>query len=223
MKFQGFLDLSLSDFPGHAACVVYTQGCNFNCPYCHNSSLIQKTEPQNGFDSEWVLNFLKQNDMIDGVVVTGGEPTLQKQLIPFLKAVKSIDKKIKLDTNGSRPAVLKTVIKEKAADYIAMDIKAPFKKYKIASGGWHNVDIIMQSVEIILQSGINCEFRTTADRNLLTADDLLEIGKTVQGRTKYILQPVVHDNMQTEDDWLLILEDIETKINIRYGNCTVRK
>ncbi len=222
MRFAGFLELSLSDYKGHVASVVYTQGCNFNCPYCHNSQLIKQDSMDKGFGKDFILKYLKHNSLVDSIVVTGGEPTLQKKLPEFLYGVKKINKKVKLDTNGSNPIIIEELIKKRLVDYIAMDIKASFGNYKIASGGWKDTELIRQSIELIINSGIKCEFRTTCDKNITDEGDLLKIGEIIKGRAPYYLQPCIIDDTPVELDWIRTIKNVKQRIDIKYNNCNMR-
>ncbi|MEN6445142.1 MAG: anaerobic ribonucleoside-triphosphate reductase activating protein, partial [Candidatus Cloacimonas sp.] len=132
MKIGGLQKFSLLDYPGELSAIIFTQGCNFRCPYCHNPELVDPIRYSPLLNTERVLRFLyKRHKKLSAVVITGGEPTLQEDLIPFLKLIKAMRYKIKLDTNGSRPEVLQEIIEQNLVDYFAMDIKAPIELYKI--------------------------------------------------------------------------------------------
>jgi len=191
MEISGLQKLTLLDYPGKLACTIFTRGCNFTCPFCHNSSLVLLDRHRaNLIPTDDILQFLRERlGKIDGVCITGGEPLVQVDLKDFIKKVKSIGYKVKLDTNGYSPNKLKELIDENLLDYIAMDIKNSFPKYSVTVGR-DNVDIdkIKASIEIIKKSGIDYEFRTTAIREYLDLDDFKEIAKTLKGSKAYFIQ-----------------------------------
>ncbi len=162
MIIGGFQPFTLSDFPGHVAAIVFTQGCNWRCPHCHNRSLLKMRRPEQELIPEaHVFDVLhRRRNELDGLVITGGEPTIQEDLARFLHEVRRLGLAIKLDTNGSRPGVIRRLLEEGLLDYIAMDIKAPLDRYESVVG--HPVDIgpIQTSIELIKNSGIRHEFRT---------------------------------------------------------------
>ena len=176
MKIGGFDKFSLVDFPGKISAIIFTQGCNFRCPFCHNGHLLPMTSKNNLISEKEILSFLKtRKNKLDGIVITGGEPTLQKDLKLFIKVIKSEGFKIKLDTNGSNPEVLQTLLKSQLLDYIAMDVKAPWEKYNLLTGVKVNIENLKKSISIIANSGINHEFRTTFVEPLLDEDDKVKI------------------------------------------------
>jgi pyruvate formate lyase activating enzyme len=192
MRIGGLQKVSLIDYPGKICAIVFTQGCNFRCPYCHNPELVDpnlfgECESEDGF-----LSFLeKRKGKIDAVSITGGEPTIQQDLIAFVRRVKSIGYFVKIDTNGSSPEVMHKIIDGKLIDYIAMDIKAPLKKYKAVTQSNIDDNKILKSIEMIMTSGIPYEFRTTLLKSKLTAGDILEIGKIIKNASLYVLQSFV--------------------------------
>ena len=190
MKISGFLKHSLSDYPGCIAAVVFTQGCNFNCPFCHNRWLISMTtsgEPP--YSSREIITELgARKKLLDGVVISGGEPTLQSGLEAFIREVRSMGYSIKLDTNGSRPEVIKKLIGQNLLDYIAMDIKAPFKKYNLLSGVTCQLENIVESIHLITLSKIKHHFRTTYFQKLLEERDLSEIKKLLPATSLHTVQ-----------------------------------
>jgi pyruvate formate lyase activating enzyme len=189
MNISAFQPVTLSDFPGKVAALVFTQGCNFRCPYCHNPSLL-KNRSERVMDADDVLAFLiKRMGKLQGLVISGGEPTMQAGLIPFLREVKKLDYSVKLDTNGSFPNVLETLLTEKLVDYIAMDIKAPLVKYAAVVHKRVNTEHICRSIEIIMSAPeLSYEFRTTALKSQLSKEDLLDCGKLIKGADRYVLQ-----------------------------------
>lgn len=182
MIIGGLQKTSLLDFPEKIAAIVFTVGCNFRCGYCHNPELI------NGEAKiEEVFEFLKtRQGKLDGVVITGGEPCLQKDLPEFIKQVKELGFAVKLDTNGSFPEMLEKVLPD--LDYVAMDIKAPLEKYSQIV----NVDVdtskILKSIEVLKNGGVDYEFRTTVVKSQLSFEDFEKIGQLIQGAPRYYLQ-----------------------------------
>lgn len=173
MKFGGLIKFTLIDFPGRPAAVIFTQGCNFRCRYCHNPELVYPhlfTEPA---PEEEIWSFLQRRQgTLEGVVVSGGEPTLFDDLPEFMAKIKKLGYKIKLDTNGTRPDMVAELIEKKLVDYIAMDLKAPLDKYNLITGVDFNPEILTRSMELIRNSGLEYEFRTTYDKEVLTDDDI---------------------------------------------------
>jgi pyruvate formate lyase activating enzyme len=195
MTFGGLQELTLIDYPGKIAATVFTVGCNFRCYYCHNPELVLPEKIKNTplLSEEEVLNFLKSRQgLIQGLCITGGEPTLQNDLIDFIKQVKELKFLVKIDTNGSNPAMLETLIKNKLVDYIAMDIKAPFEKYALLTDAAIDFSNITKSINLIKKSGLEYEFRTTVAPGL-TAQDILDIVPLIEGAENYYLQ-IFHDS-----------------------------
>lgn len=189
MIIGGFQKFSLIDFPGKSCAIIFTRGCNFRCPYCHNLELVwpEKFEQEIGVDA--VLGFLrKRRGLLEGVTITGGEPSLHGDLSELAAAIKAMGYAVKLDTNGSKPEVLKEMTGAGLLDYIAMDVKAPLDNYIKASGIPISPLALLESIQLIMASGIAYEFRTTVDRTFLNEDDLLKIAGTIQGAKKYYLQ-----------------------------------
>jgi pyruvate formate lyase activating enzyme len=195
MEFGGFEKFTLIDYPGKIACMVYTIGCPFRCPYCHNPELVDET-CKTHIKGKVILDFLNDRksvkSMLDGIVITGGEPTIHgDKLISFMKEVKKRGFLIKLDTNGVNPDVLKKIITEKLVDYIAMDIKSPIAKYSQTVARPTDIDAIKKSVKIIMKSGVDYEFRTTIVKAMLSPEDIYKIGKEIKGAKKYFLQKFI--------------------------------
>ena len=188
MKIGGFQKLSLLNYPDKTACVIFTTGCNFHCPFCYNSGIVNGDE---SIDPETVFQYLqKRKGIIDGVCVTGGEPLIHQDIIPFLQEIKQIGYSIKLDTNGSNPETLQKILTQNIIDYIAMDVKNSFEKYAKTSGIQNlKTDLIQQSIEIIRSSGVPYEFRTTVVREFHSKRDIEETGRYLQGSTIWYLQP----------------------------------
>ena len=187
MNIAGVQKVTLLDYPGKVACEIFTQGCNFECPFCQNSGLIPITNTGE-FSEEEIFEYLVlRKKILDGVVITGGEPTVQKDLKGFIKKIKDLGLLVKLDTNGGNPKVLQELIDEKLVDYVAMDIKNIFNKYNITAGKKINLDNIKKSIEILKASKIDYEFRTTIIKEMHSLDDIISICKLV-GNAKYYLQ-----------------------------------
>lgn len=189
MQIGGLVKLSLVDYPGKPSAVIFTQGCNFRCPYCHNRELVIPSCFQAGIPQQEIMAFLKKRQgFLSGVVVSGGEPTLQKDLPDFLRIVKRLGYSAKLDTNGSRPDVLKAVIAEELVDFVAMDVKAPLENYSKIAGVSVDATLIEKSIGIIKDSGVDYQFRTTLARPLLGFDDIPKLFSLVGGVKSYVLQ-----------------------------------
>ncbi|MCL1876848.1 anaerobic ribonucleoside-triphosphate reductase activating protein [Candidatus Saccharibacteria bacterium] len=189
MKIGGIQKLSLVDYPGHTAAALFTIGCNMRCGYCHNPELVLPERYIDEIPLEEILDFLKKRvGKIDGMVISGGEPTLHDDLPDFAKTIKSMGYLVKLDSNGTHPAMLKQMIADKSIDYIAMDIKATFPKYSMTIARPVDVGALRESIKIMIESGLGHEFRTTCVRQLMTVDDFDEIGEMVHGAERYAVQ-----------------------------------
>lgn len=192
MKIGGWQRFSLVDYPGRLSAVIFTQGCDFRCPYCHNPELVLPERFQEILPEEEVLAFLKKRvNRLDGVVITGGEPTLQSDLAQFLSKIKKLGFLVKLDTNGSHPEALTRLAKKNLVDYWAMDIKAPKDKYSAVARVKVDFSLIQQTIDLITSSGQPYEFRTTVVKDQLTREDIMEIGQMIEGAERYALQSFV--------------------------------
>ncbi len=192
MKIGALQKVSLIDYPGEICAIVFTQGCNFRCPYCHNPELVNPELYDENLPEEIVFSFLaKRKGKIDAVTITGGEPTIQQGLTDFVKRIRKKGYSIKIDTNGSNPEVIDTLLSMKLLDYIAMDIKSPAEKHKIVTRSQINFDTIKQTIELIMKSGIPYEFRTTALKKLLEEHDILDIASLIKNARLYVLQQFV--------------------------------
>ncbi len=191
MKIGGYQSVSLCDFEGHVAAVVFTQGCNFRCPFCHNASLLPaEVDPAHLIPEEHVLDRLRlRHGFIDAVVVSGGEPTLQPDLPRFLRILRRMEFLVKLDTNGSRPEILRVLLREGLLDYVAMDIKAPWPKYGILAGVSVPTHSITESIRLIADSGLPHEFRTTLAPGLREDEDLVAIRQMIPAGSPHKTQP----------------------------------
>lgn len=190
MKIGGFQKTSLIEFPGKLSCVVFVQGCNLRCPYCHNPELVLPEKFSPSLDPVAVTAFLeRRKQYLEGVVITGGEPCLDIEgLLSFAKGVKAMGYLVKLDTNGTFPEVIRKVIEGGLADYIAMDIKGPPEKYEKFTGAKVDVEEVKKSIALIKNSGLGHEFRTTVAKELLAAEDFEGIGRMLKGAGLYYLQ-----------------------------------
>jgi len=205
MIIGGLQKFSLLDYPGRVSAIIFTKGCNFRCQFCYNPMLVwpievskskyahlkngeqQKVHPTINQDELFV--FLKSRaGKLDAVVLTGGEPCLQKDLPEFIRKIKALGFLVKLDTNGSHPEVLAKLIKEKLVDYIAMDLKAPEDKYKTVTGVRADFKKVRRSVKLIMRSDLPYEFRTTVVPGLINKDDIAAMGRIIKGADKWYLQ-----------------------------------
>jgi pyruvate formate lyase activating enzyme len=189
MNIAGFTKFSLIDYPGRISAVVFLQGCNLRCPYCHNRELVipgffSKTVEEGEF-----FRFLKQRKgKLQGVVITGGEPTIQRDLEFFVKKIKDLGFYVKIDTNGLNPDVIENLIQKRLVDYIAMDIKAPLEKYEKLSGVTVDKEKLKSSISIIRAGKVDYEFRTTLIKGILSYLDIERIVSLIKGSKRYVLQ-----------------------------------
>lgn len=184
---DGFDKLTLLNYPDKVACTIFTKGCNFKCPFCHNSSLISLDKENDKYKE--VISYLnKRKGILDGVCITGGEPLIHKSIKDLIKEIKEMGFLVKLDTNGSNPFMLKELIDEKLIDYVAMDIKNTFDKYEMTIGCKTNIDNIKMSIDVIESSNIDYEFRTTIVKELHTFDDIKSIVNMLDKKSKYYIQ-----------------------------------
>ena len=223
MRIGGFQKLTLLDYPDKTACIIFTQGCNFNCSYCHNSELIPCCAGE--ISENVIFDYLdKRKNLLDGVVISGGEPTIQKDLVHFIRLIKEKGFSVKLDTNGTNPIVLKELIDEKLVDYIAMDIKTIFDEYENITKCSVNIKNIKKSVELIKNSGIDYEFRTTISKDFHDIDKILKLCESF--KEKYYIQNFkLSENVQdkllksfSEDE----LEKLEKILKERFPNVNIR-
>ncbi|MFA6158799.1 MAG: anaerobic ribonucleoside-triphosphate reductase activating protein [Candidatus Paceibacterota bacterium] len=191
MVFGGFEKFTLIDYPGKVACMVYTIGCNFRCPYCHNPELVDETVEVR-YGEEEILAFLdRRKGMIDGIVITGGEPTMHDDLLDFMKKVKDRGFLVKLDSNGTRPAMIREAIDRKLVDYIAMDMKAPLSRYSQTVARPVDTEAIAESIALLMSSPVEYEFRTTVIKSLVSPEEIEEIGREIKGAKRYYLQKFI--------------------------------
>jgi len=190
MIFSGLHKTSVIDYPGKVSCVLFLSGCNFDCPYCHNPELVKgHLSRLPVLDERAFFGFLEERiGFLDGVVISGGEPTLHKGLISVCERIKRMGYPVKLDTNGSRPKVIKQLILEGLVDYIAMDIKTDPFLYSLHIVKDHLPDDILSSIWTIVESGLAYEFRTTCAKPIIDPQIIAEIAKTIKGAMLYVLQ-----------------------------------
>ncbi len=196
MIIGGLQKLTLIDYPGHLACTVFLTGCNFRCPFCYSSELVlpEKIALQPRLAMSDFFNFLKQRKgQLDGVVVCGGEPTINPELPDFCRQIKKMDYKLKLDTNGSNPAMLEELLKKKLLDYVAMDIKAPREKYSQVIGfngasALYLLDNIQKSIDLLKKELVDYEFRTTFVPGLHSKEDVVAIVNWLKPAKRFYLQ-----------------------------------
>ena len=190
MEIKGFIETSLIDWDGKLASVIFLPGCNFRCPFCHNSQLVQKPEELETVEWEDVAARLaRHRGWIDGVVVTGGEPTINGELPALLRAFKGMGLQTKLDTNGYLPVILRHLIGEGLVDYVAMDVKTALdERYSKAAGVRINLALIEESIALLLAGGVDYEFRTTVVPLFTRKSDAREIGRAIKGARQWSLQ-----------------------------------
>ncbi|MFA7342007.1 MAG: anaerobic ribonucleoside-triphosphate reductase activating protein [Candidatus Methanomethylophilaceae archaeon] len=190
MRFAGFIKTTLLDWDGMVACTVYLPGCNFRCPFCHNKDMVLHPEDNQLIEESTILDFVEENsDFLDGVVISGGEPTLNPELHRFIKELRSRGMMIKLDTNGSRPDVLEDLLGAGLLDYVAMDVKASLDdRYSMATGVNVDLQALRDSIRLIIDSGVDHEFRTTVVPHIVREEDVDSITESVRGARRYSLQ-----------------------------------
>lgn len=189
MKIKGLQKTTLLDFPEKVACTVFTGGCNFRCPFCHNASLVLAPTEVTDISEQEFFSFLdRRRGILDGVCVTGGEPLLQQDIIPFLERIHSLGLAVKLDTNGWYYNKLKDIISLGLIDYVAMDIKNTREKYALTAGIPSVSEDVFRSIDLIMSCGLPYEFRTTVVRELHTMEDIRDIALSIKGASQYYLQ-----------------------------------
>lgn len=188
MRIAGLIKTTLLDYPGKVACTVFTYGCNFRCDFCHNALLVTEENNDNISQDEFFSFLSKRTGILDGVCISGGEPTLQKDLPEFVKRIKDMGFCVKLDTNGYKPHVLQRLIDDGLIDYVAMDIKSSPDNYSSICGVNIDIEKIKKSVDILKEGKIDYEFRTTCVKEYHTKEDFEKISSWLQGDSKYYLQ-----------------------------------
>ena len=190
MRISGLTRTTLLDYPGRVACTIFLGGCNYRCPFCHNSTLVLTPGEGEEYREEDILAFLKKRQgILDGVCITGGEPTLTPELPELLEKIKEIGYAVKLDTNGSRPEILKDLVRRGLIDKAAMDIKSCPENYRKLTGIDHpDTDAVVESAKFLMECGIEYEFRTTVVKELHSAEDFEKIAEWLAGAEEYYLQ-----------------------------------
>ena len=228
MKIGGLQKLSLIDYPGRLSAVIFTTGCNFRCAFCHNPSLVVPEKYAEDIDEEAVIQFLEERKKyLGGVVITGGEPTIHSDLPLFIEKIKKMGYSVKLDTNGTNPEMIESLINKRLIDYIAMDIKATLKKYSSITCVNLDTEKIIKSIKLIKDSKISHEFRTTVAPGI-TYEDIVEVCELV-GSSNYYLQPfesyrkeLVGTNLQAGEakdklkEWCMKISEKGKKCILRY-------
>ena len=221
MKIGGFDKLTVQDYPEHIACIIFTKGCNFDCSYCYNRDLVDNK--YKNIDKEGIIEYLyKRRKLLDGVVISGGEPTIWNDLIDFLREVKEFKLDIKLDTNGYNPEMLKEIIDNNLVDYIAMDIKAISSKYYKVINKKIDFDKIIESIKLIKKSNIKHEFRTTIMKGIHNTEDIVEINKLIGNSPLYLQNFEYTDRVKdksiksfSKDELLEMKKELEKYPNIK--------
>ena len=229
MVFGGLQKNSLIDYPGKVSCVLFVSGCNFHCPYCHNPQLVKGGMDR--FNEDTVFSYLKKRKgLLDGVVISGGEPTIHKGLPALCNKIKQLGYPVKLDTNGTRPLVISRLIDEGLVDYIAMDIKADPLAYPPSITRDYDPYHILSSIRIIRESGLPYEFRTTCVKPIVSLQAIKEIAGVINGAMLYVLQRFRntgvldpdffsrHDAVYDEEELLYLKSIVETRVK----KCMVR-
>jgi pyruvate formate lyase activating enzyme len=232
MNIGGYQKLTLIDYPGHIATTVFAVGCSFRCPFCHNPELIVGTgrglSVQKTAEKEFFKFLEKRKGILEGVCITGGEPTIQAGIVDFIKKIKSLGYAVKLDTNGTRPDIIRRVIKEKLIDFLAMDIKNQPKRYDMATAVKTDMERVRLSVDLIMNSRIPYEFRTTAVPGIHREEDFLEIARWIKGARSYWLQRYQEKKILDPDlknitkNKSLDLEKIRKRITPYFGTVGIR-
>ena len=227
MDFVAINKLSLLDYPNKVSCILFTRGCNFRCPFCHNGlTLLENSEDYVPFDE--ILAFLKKRiGILDGVVISGGEPTLMPDLEDKIRAIKELGYEVKLDTNGTNPDILKHLIDEKLIDYVAMDVKGSLAKYKDIAGAPNlNLDRVLKSIELLKSNVVDYEFRTTIIDEYHNEVDMISMGRLLKGAKRLYLQKfqisdgVINKNLHPVDEdsinkFVDILEEYIDEVGLR--------
>lgn len=233
MQIGGFQKLTLIDFPGKLSTTVFTVGCSFRCPFCHNPELVNhgtwNTEHGTRMQDEFFSFLATRKDKLEGVCITGGEPTIQPDIIDFIRKIKKLGFLVKLDSNGSRPDVLRKLFAEGLLDYVAMDIKNSPEKYEKTAGTKIDLERVKLSVDLIRRSGVPYEFRTTAVPGIHTLNDFLRISEWIGGSEAYYLQEyregkILDENLKKKTRGKkLDLEKIQSRIGGKFKKFGLRR
>ena len=228
MTIAGMQKLSLLDYPNKLSCIIFTHGCNFRCQFCQNSTLIDSNDIEDSISEEEVFEYLKKRKgVLEGVVISGGEPTMQKDIKKFIKKIKDMGFLVKLDTNGFNSKILKELIDKKLIDYVAMDIKNEICKYSVTCGlNQMKVDNILESINILENSKIDYEFRTTIMKEYHDIKSIESILKLIGNKPKYFLQNFrLSENVMNKNIHGFSIEELrnlEKKLNVQYENVKIR-
>lgn len=213
-KIYGLEKMSLVDYDGHICATIFLASCNFRCPFCHNSSLVLDVDNLEAYSSDEIFDYLeKRKHVLDAVCITGGEPTLTSNLEEIIDKIKEMGYLVKLDSNGTKPDLLKHLIDAKKVDYIAMDIKSSYKNYCKVAGISNNllIDKVKESVELLKNSGIDYEFRTTLVKELHDIDDIYGIGEIIKGAKRFYFQKFTDHGYCIEDNFHEVEIDVANK------------
>lgn len=219
----GLQKSSLIDYPGKISAIIFTHGCNFRCPYCHNPEIVSGNSQLETVNRRQILDFLNsRRGKLDGGVITGGEPTLHSGLPDFIKEIKVMGFDVKLDTNGTNPQMLERLIDANLIDYVAMDIKGPIEKYSQITGTDVNTDNILKSIESLKTSNIDYEFRTTVVKSQLSRADFEKIGALIKDAPRYYLQrflptktldeSFMQETTYSDEEFIDIINDLQKYI-----------
>lgn len=230
MNIRGLFKTSLVDYPGRVSAVIFTGGCNLRCGYCHNPDLALNSPALELIDESEVIAFLKKRGkLLDGITVSGGEPSMDRGLIPFLEKVKSLGLSVKLDTNGFFPRVISDCIEKKLIDYTAVDVKTSPEKYPSLTGKDVSFNEILNTLEIVKNSAIDYEIRTTCVPGFVTVDDIKKIGESVGRVKKYYLQQFVNTNILLDSGIKMLvpytadfLNELKAEAEKFSGFCSIR-
>lgn len=224
MEIGGLKKVSLIGYPRRICAVIFTRGCNFRCPYCHNPELVDPALYKSSLTEEEVFSFLeKRRGKLDAVTISGGEPTIQPDLFRVIQRIKAMGYLVKIDTNGSHPDVLEKLMCENLVDYIAMDIKAPLEKYGKITGTDTSTNDIRRCIEMIMAADVPYEFRTTVVKSMLAENDIIAIGSLIGNAHSYVLQKFVPTIILdpnfltqptfTDEELAVIQKELETKVS----------
>ena len=216
MVFHGFQKMTMLDFPGHIACTVFTPGCNFRCPFCHNALLVTDINNETVYSEEDILAYLsKRKGLLDGICISGGEPLMHDGIFEFVRKAKELGYLVKIDTNGSFPDKLKKLIESGNIDYVAMDIKNSPDKYSLTTDIC-NFDFapIRESVNILLEGNVDYEFRTTVVSEFHTPQDMVAIGELIQGADRYFIQHFIESEANIQRGLSPICKEEMEKLRI---------
>ncbi len=214
MEIAGIQKLTLVDFPGHVAATVFTRSCNFRCGFCHNPELVLPAQYNELLSEQQIVDFMiSRFGKLNGICITGGEPTLQKDCDKFISHMRALGFDVKLDTNGSNPKMLKKIIKDGDVNYIAMDIKGPYQKYNEITSSNDSLltEKVKESIELIMNSGIDYEFRTTVCHPLHEVNDFKEVGEMIKGAKHYFIQQFVKSKSINSEMDYKPLKDFEVE------------